>query len=323
MCQLRNAQQRHLNQEKKRRKNDLLSFIYFLGDNEMVKEIFAKTILNRHKKRDPWFLDDYSLNPYQLCEFNCVYCYIRGSKYGDMKRELAVKINAPAILERELFRRAERKEYGFIALSSATEPWMYIEEKHEITRKCLEIISKHNFPVHCLTKSSLILRDIDILKEIDENAVLPADLRGKLNNGVLITFSFSTLDENVRKIFEPNAPKVKERLDTVKELKDLGLKVGIAFIPLLPFISDSEERIEEMVKAAKELNVNYVFFGDLTLYGKGKEIYFKVLERYFPELVEEYEKIYRGAYLIRSYRNAFYKLAFELCKKYGIKWRIV
>ena len=217
----------------------------------MVKEIFAKTILNRHKKRDPWFLDDYSLNPYQLCEFNCVYCYIRGSKYGDMKRELAVKINAPAILERELFRRAERKEYGFIALSSATEPWMYIEEKHEITRKCLEIISKHNFPVHCLTKSSLILRDIDILKEIDENAVLPADLRGKLNNGVLITFSFSTLEENV------------------------------------------------------------------------KEIYFKVLERYFPELVEEYEKIYRGAYLIRSYRNAFYKLAFELCKKYGIKWRIV
>ena len=97
-----------------------------------MKEILAKTILNKHKKRDSWFLDDYSLNPYQLCDFNCVYCYIRDSKYGkSMNQSLAAKINAPTLLEKELYKRAKRKEYGFIALSSATEPWMHIEEKYK------------------------------------------------------------------------------------------------------------------------------------------------------------------------------------------------
>ncbi len=291
----------------------------------MVKEIFAKTILNRHKKRDSWFLDDYSLNPYQLCEFNCIYCYIRGSKYGEnMKNGLAVKINAPMLLKKELSKRARNKEYGFIALSSASEPWMYMEEKYRITRKCLEIIANYKFPVHCLTKSPLILRDVDILKKIDENAILPEDLRDKIGNGVLITFSFSTLDESIRKIFEPNAPRIKERLSAIKELKKLGFKVGIAFVPLLPFISDSEEEIEEMVKIAKNLSVDYVFFGDLTLYGVGKEIYFKVLEKHFPKLVEKYKELYRDNFSVnREYKNKLYRITEHMCKKYNIKWGII
>ena len=285
----------------------------------MTKGIVVKTILNKHKKRDSWFLDDYSLNPYQLCEFNCVYCYIRGSKYGEnMKNGLAVKVNAPTLLEKELLRRARNKEYGFIALSSATEPWMYIEEKYKITRKCLEVIARFRFPVHCLTKSSLILRDVDILKEIDKNAILPEDLRNKISNGILITFSFSTLDENLREIFEPNAPRIEERINAIKELKDEGFKVGTAFIPLLPFISDPEEQIEEMVKLAKELNVDYVFFGDLTLYGKGKEIYFKILEKHFPDLIEKYKRLYRGFSPKREYRSSIYNISVKLCKKYGV-----
>ena len=85
----------------------------------MVKEIFVKTILNKHKKRDEWFLDDYSLNPYQLCDFNCIYCYIHGSKYGkNVRQGLAVKINAPNLLKKELIKRARRKEYGFIAMDA-------------------------------------------------------------------------------------------------------------------------------------------------------------------------------------------------------------
>ena len=84
-----------------------------------------------------------------------------------MREGLAVKINAPTLLEKELLIRAKRKEYGFIALSSATEPWMHIEKKYELTRKCLEIIAKFKFSVLCLTKSTLILRDLDLLGEID------------------------------------------------------------------------------------------------------------------------------------------------------------
>ena len=141
----------------------------------MVREVYVKTVLNRHRRRDPWFLDDYSVNPYMLCDYNCVYCYVRGSRYGaNMGESLAVKVNAPTILARELRRRAERREHGFIALSSATEPWMNAEAEYEVTRKCLRVILRYRFPVHCLTKSSLILRDLDLLGELDECAILPS-----------------------------------------------------------------------------------------------------------------------------------------------------
>ena len=90
---------------------------------------------------------------------------------------------------------------------------MYVEEKYRLTRRCLEIIARFKFPLHCLTKSTLILRDLDLLKEIDENAILPKDL--KLKRGVLITFSLSTVDEKIAKIFEPNAPKPNERLENL------------------------------------------------------------------------------------------------------------
>ena len=111
----------------------------------MVNEIKVKSILNKHKKRDDWFLDDYSVNPYSGCSFNCIYCYIRGSKYGEnMAKTLSVKINAPELLEKQLSRRAKRGEYGIIALSSSTEPYMPIEEKLKLTRKLLEIILNRN-----------------------------------------------------------------------------------------------------------------------------------------------------------------------------------
>ena len=291
---------------------------------KMVREILAKSILNKHKKRDEWFLDDYSVNPYSGCSFNCIYCYIRGSKYGgDMKQGVSAKINAPSLLENELSKRAEKKEYGIISIGSSTEPWMHIEEKYNLTRKCLHIIAKYRFPVHCLTKSPLILRDLDILKTIDEKAILPKDLEHKLRNGTLITFSFSTLDEDVRKIFEPNAPRIKERLNAISRIGEHNLKIGIAFIPLLPLISDSEDQIEEMVKTAKDLDVDYIFFGDLTLYGAGRELYFKILELHFPELVEKYRSLYRNSNPDMKYKKSIYRMCTEVSKRHGMKMGIL
>ena len=289
----------------------------------MVKEILSKTILNKHKKRDEWFLDDYSLNPYQLCDFNCIYCYIRGSKYGkNMKQGLSAKVNAPALLEKELLRRAKRKEYGFIALSSSTEPWMHVEEEYKLTRKCLEVIAKFKFPVHCLTKSTLILRDLDLLEEIDEKAILPKDL-GRLKRGTMITFSFSTLDEEIAKIFEPNAPKPKERLKALQKIKEHGLYAGIAYIPVLPFISDSDEQLERMIKVAGEFQADYVFVGALTLYGIGKELYYKVIEKHFPELLVKYKQLFRTFNQpSRAYQLKLEEKAKEFCKKYGIRYKI-
>src|SRR3954465_11929134 len=115
----------------------------------MPLEISAKTILNKKKKPDEWFLDDYTLNPYSGCSFNCLYCYIRGSKYGvHMEEKLGIKSNAPELLEKQLALRAKKNQFGIIVLSSATDPYLQIEKETELTRKLLQIILKYRFPVH-------------------------------------------------------------------------------------------------------------------------------------------------------------------------------
>ena len=297
--------------------------------NKMVNEIQVKSILNKHKKRDDWFLDDYSVNPYSGCSFNCIYCYIRGSRYGEnMAKTLSAKINAPELLEKQLSRRAKRGEYGIIALSSSTEPYMPIEEKLKLTRRLLEIILKYRFPVEIATKSKLVLRDLDLLKEIDKNAILPDDLKPKLKHGVIISFSISTLDEKLAKILEPGAPKPIERLETIKRCKEEGFFTGVCFIPVLPFLSDSEEQIEETIKTVKEYGADFIFVGGLTLFGKGpadcKTLYYKFLEKYHPELVPNYKILYRIFFApSKEYQKELEEKSRRLCEKYGIKNRII
>jgi DNA repair photolyase len=295
----------------------------------MVNEIQVKSILNKHKKRDDWFLDDYSVNPYEGCSFNCIYCYIRGSKYGEnMAKTLSAKVNSPELLEKQHSRRARKGEYGIIALSSSTEPYMPIEEKLKLTRKLLEIILKYKFPLHVLTKSKLVLRDLDLLKEIDKNAVLPSDLKPKLKHGVIISFSISTLDEKLAKILEPGAPAPRERLETMKKCKEEGFLTGVCYIPVLPFISDTEEQLDKMIKTAKDYGADYVLVGALTLFGNGpadcKTLYYKFLERYFPELLPKYKSLFKIFFQpTKEYQEELQERSIRICSKYKIKHRIV
>jgi len=297
--------------------------------NNMVKEIQVKSILNKHKKRDDWFLDDYTVNPYSGCSFNCIYCYIRGSKYGEnMAKTLSVKINAPELLERQLSRKANKGEYGIISLSSSTEPYMPIEEKLKLTRRLLETILKYRFPVEVATKSKLMLRDLDLLKEIDKNAILPADLKPKLKHGAIISFSISTLDEKLSKILEPGAPKPIERLETMQKCKEGGFFTGACFIPILPFLSDSEEQLEETIRIVKEYGADFIFVGGLTLFGKGpadcKTLYYNFLEKHYPDLVPKYRNLYRIFFApSKEYQKELEERAKRICDKYGIKNRII
>ena len=174
--------------------------------------------------------------------------------------------------------------------------------------------------MHCLTKSELILRDLDLLKEIDEKAVLPSDLRSEVNRGVLITLSLSTLDEKIAKVFEPGAPKPMKRLETLQRVKEAGFHTGIAYIPVLPFISDSNEQLEEMVKTAREFDADYIFVGALTLYGEGKKPYFKVLEKHFSELSSEYKKLFKAYNQpSKNYQRRLEVKAKRLCEMYGVR----
>lgn len=295
----------------------------------MLKQIEVKSVLNKLKKRDSWFLVDYSLNPYSSCTFNCTYCYVRGSKYGsNMSRSLSVKSNCLELLEKQIKRRADKGQYGIIALSSSTDPYVTPEKDLKLTRGVLEIILKYRFPVEVSTKSSLILRDLDLLKEIDKVAVLPEDLKGKVKHGAIVSFSFSNVDESLAKIFEPGAPPPKERLETMKACKNAGLYVGANLMPVLPFITDSEEYLEKMIPTVKDYGADYVFVGGLTLFGSGptdcKTLYYKALQKHFPELPQKTKSLYRIFFFPpKDYQSDLDKTAKELCKKYNINYGLI
>lgn len=298
-------------------------------ESNKINKIQVKSILNKHKKRDSWFLIDYTLNPFTGCAFNCLYCYILGSKYGgDTTHKFSVKTNAPEILVKQLKRKAKNKEYGMIGIASSTEPYPQIEEELKLTRTILQIIARFKFPVSILTRSTLVLRDMDILKKINENAILPDDLKYKLKGGVMISFSFSTPDEKLSKIFEPNAPTPKERLETMKKFKEEGFNVGVFFMPVLPFLSDSEKQIEKMVVLAKNYGADYILIAGLTLFGDRPTdcgpVYYNILEKHFPELLERTKKLFgNNHYPSQKYQRKIKERTNRICKKYDIKNRII
>lgn len=295
----------------------------------MPKEIEAKSILNKTKRRDSWFLDEYTINPYSACSFNCLYCYIRGSKYGEhMETSLSVKINAVELLRKQLHTKAKKDQFGFIVLSSATDPYLKAEKEYKLTRRLLEVILEYRFPVHIITKSDLVTRDLDVLQKINEAAILPDDLINKLNGGTIVSFSFSTLLDEAAKIFEPGATPPSFRLNTVQEVKRSGLVTGISLMPLLPYISDTTDQLHLAFSTFKEIGVDYVMPATITLFGDGKadskQLMFKAIEKHYPDLSEKYHKFFDHSNQMPAYyRNAFYKKMKELSMEYGLPDRIV
>ncbi len=294
----------------------------------LIERIEVKSILNKHKKRDEWFLDDYSVNPYIGCSFGCIYCYVRGSKYGKDSRKVNAKMNSPHLLEKQLRRKAVKGEYGIIAVGTSTEPYMDVEKELRLTRRLLEIIAKYRFPVHILTKSTLVLRDCDLINEIDEKAILPDDIAERLGRGAMVSISMSVIDESLSKLVEPKAPPPEERMTAITELTESDVFAGVAFIPVLPFISDSSDAIDKMIKLAKESKAEYCFVGALTLFGNRpsdcRQAYFRFIEKHYPHLLPDYEKLFRHRFQPpKEYQQKLDITAREICKKYGVRYRIL
>jgi len=292
---------------------------------QRIPTLQVKQVLNRHKRRDPWFLDDYSINPYVGCPFNCLYCYVRGSRYGiNHPERFAVKENAPELLDRELRRRANRGEYGIIALATATEPYPKAEEELRITRQILELLLKYRFPVHILTKSTGVLRDLDLLQAIDRTALLPVDLQNTLSHGVILNLSFSTVDDTISRRVEPGAPTPTRRFKVIQEAKHAGLWGGASLIPALPFLSDTPEHLQSFLQRAKESGADFVFVGALTLFGAkphdSKNRYFQFLEKFFPEWLPPSRTLFRrSSQPPKSYQRRLLAQAQTLCQKLGLQ----
>lgn len=270
-------------------------------------------------------MDDYSVNPYEGCSCNCLYCYVRGSKYGEnMDDGLAVKTNLLQVLEKQLQLRARKNEYGFVAVGSATDAYIHHEEKYRLTEGILRLLLKYRFPVFISTKQTLIRRDIELLKEIDRAAILPPDLREPLGRGVIISVSISTMDEKITNMIEPGAVPPLERLQLIKQLKAEGFLAGVNAMPVLPFISDTNEELEKIISAAKAHEADYVLTGGLTLFGdetaSSKTLYYRFLQRYDPSLIPAYEKMFGGNfYPSFQYQNELRERSAAICRKYNIR----
>ncbi|MFY0599785.1 MAG: radical SAM protein [Cyclobacteriaceae bacterium] len=295
----------------------------------MPREIEVKSVLNKTKRRDPWFLDEYTFNPYSSCSFNCLYCYIRGSKYGiNLEQSLSVKTNAIEILDRQLANRAKKNQYGIIVVSSATDPYLQVEKKYELTRRALEVILKHKFPVHIITKSDLVQRDFDLIHRINEEAILPNDLKESLRRGAIVTFSFSTLDDKVARIFEPGATRPSKRFETLNTTIQEGFLSGVSMMPLLPFISDTSSNLDHMFSSFKGIDAHYVLPATIALYGNqssdGKALVLKAIQKHYPELLDRYRSYFStNDEMPQYYQKAFSKKMNELSRDFGIRSSII
>lgn len=289
----------------------------------------VKSVLNKTKRRDPWFLDDYTINPYSGCSFNCTFCYIRGSKYGEnMARSMQAKDNAIEVLDKQLSLRARKNQYGIIVLASATEPYLQIEGERQLTRRILERILHYRFPVHVITRSDLVPRDFDILHEINKAAIVPSEFERKLPAKALITFSFSTLEDDVASIFEPGATPPSQRLAALQKTLDAGFHSGVSLMPLIPFISDSEEDLEQFYSTFSQIGVKYMFPASITLFGDGpaasKTLTLRAIAKYFPQLTASYNNLFATGYQVdRNYHKAFVNRVSMVRAKYNIPDRIL
>ena len=295
----------------------------------MLHQKQVKSVLNKQKQRDSWFLTDYSVNPYEGCSCNCLYCYIRGSKYGEnMTDNLAIKSNAIEVLEKQLHAKAKKGQYGFVVVGSGTDAYMHHEGKWKLTEGMLQLLLKYRFPVFISTKSTLILRDVELLKEIDKAAILPGDLRENLRRGVILSVSISSMNTQVSNMLEPGAATPMERLNILRQLKQEGFLAGVNAIPTLPFISDTEGELEKTITTAKEHGADYILVGGLTLFGKdaadSKTLYFNFLKRHDPSLIPKYEKLYGPNFFPPGqYLQELKERAERICEKYKIRTTIL
>ena len=248
-----------------------------------IREIQAKVLLSKCKDPEGWFGVLYTMNLYRGCEHHCIYCDSRSLCYQieDFDGELLVKVNAIDLLRKEL---ASKRVKGTVGTGAMQDPYTPSEARLNMTGQALDVIAQMRYPVHILTKSDLVLRDADVLVEIN-----------KVHASVC--FTITTADDALGKVVEPGAPSVSRRLRAARELADRGIQVGVTLMPVLPFIEDSEENIRAIVARAHVAGVSYVvpWFG-MSLRTGQREHFYAQLDRSFPGLRARYEQTYGDRY---------------------------
>ncbi len=295
---------------------------------------------------DSWFHINRSLNAYRGCEHGCVYCDGMSEYYhvDDFMFHIRIKENAPDILRKELKRLGYSSQteletetlWSFLpdddvkrlsmktprrivigVCGGVSDGYQPAEKEHKITRQILETLLDFRLPAMILTKSNLVLRDIDILKELNKEAFVNA------------CFTITLHDDETRRIIEPRASSTPERFDALKELRKAGIPGGVMATPIIPWIGSTFENMEGLAKEAKRANAEFILFGGMTLKpGRQKEFFLRIIEHHFPDNAKQIKKAYsnENRYGIPLWnRLPINTILFghHICKKVGISDRSI
>lgn len=269
-------------------------------DDLKVREVEARSVLSKSGISSV----DYALNPYVGCQHGCVYCYsVFMKRFTGHTEEwgsfVDIKVNAPQVLERQL----RRAKPGEVLLSSVTDPYQPLEERHHLTRGCLEALLDYpDFRVCILTKSPLVLRDLDILRRLEH---------------LEIGFTVTGLDEGARKVFEPQAPPQRARLEALARLAEAGVNTWAFFGPALPQISDGAEEIEALFGEFKKAGVKRVLVDSLNLKGAMWGRVQRALAIHYPYLLDDYRLLAQDR---KGYSMALGERAAHAAAKYDLAW---
>ena len=268
----------------------------------ILQEVTCRSILSRSKIPDV----EYAVNPYVGCEHGCVYCYAVFMKRLRHREEawghfVDVKVNGPQHLRREL----RRAKPGQILLSSVTDPYQPAERTYGITRACLEVLRRVRLPVSILTKSTLVLRDLDLLKEMKE---------------VEVGFTITTLDEDVRILFEPRSSPVEDRFNAIRSLSCEGIPTWIFFGPVLPYFSDREDVLHRFFRRAEASGARSICVDRMNLYPEVWDRICLLLKKRFPDIASYYQRMRENK---EGYSNFLRDRIQRVIGRYPIRSRIV
>ena len=253
----------------------------------------------------------YGMNIYRGCSHGCIYCDSRSTCYqfSHAFEDIEVKQNAPELLEQAL---KSKRQKGMIGTGSMSDPYMHCEEQLKLTRKCLEIIYKYGFGAAVQTKSDRILRDIDLLEEINNRAKS------------VVQITLTTWDKQLCQIIEPNVCNTQRRIEVLEAMREREIPTVVWLTPILPFINDTEENILAILNACAQVKVKGIICFDmgLTLREGDREYYYAALDRHFPGLKEKYISTYGDTYEIPSLQSTrLMNLFTTFCRDHGILYR--
>lgn len=255
-------------------------------------EVRVKSVLNRVCGMGfAW-----SVNPYRGCAHGCPFCYARRTHWfldedgvRGWSTRIFVKVNAPQVLRAELARPSWKRE--LVAVGTATDPYQPAEARYRITRGILEVLAEFRTPASLVTRSPLVLRDLDVLQDLARRA------------GLTVCISLVTLDPELARQIEPTVALPRHRLRTVQQLSEAGIRTGVLLAPVLPGLTDSPENLDAVIRAAANSGAHFVAHNVLHLGEVTRDAFWRFLEARYPQLLPTYRDLYPRRYAPSAYRR--------------------